>query len=260
MGLPRAAQLEDWLADLAKRAGDRANRILARKGAGRTVETGAYGSPTVYADKLAEKVIIDELPNAPIPLHLFSEEIGHVRTPGAEWTLVADPIDGTRNAVRRVPFYCVSLAVGRRSLRDIELGVVRSSVTPDLWVARKGKGAWRNGRRIHVRKFDPREVIIAAALDYERQIPIKWHPYVHFRDMGSAALEMCLVADGGIDLFLSTKQYLRIVDIAGASLCVTEAGGHLLDLRKKPLNALYDLKERISMYAVGDRRTLQVIR
>jgi len=260
MRLPRAGQLEDWLVDVAKKAGDRANRILAKAGAGRTVARGAYGSPTVYADRLAEQVIIDELPNAPIPLHLFSEEIGHVKTPGAQWTLVADPIDGTRNAVRRIPFYCVSLAVGRRSFRDLELGVVRSSVSRDVWIARRRGGAYRNGRRVRVRKFDAREVIVAAALDYERRIRIQWHPTVHFRDMGSAALELCHVADGGIDLFLSTKQFLRIVDIAAGALCVKEAGGHVLNLQKKPLNAAYDLKERIAMFAVGDRRTLKVIR
>lgn len=259
MPIPRAAALEDWLIDLSVRINDVARKELAKPGAGDRVREGAFGAATVRADAAAEQVIIDAYTDAPVPLNLFSEEIGHVRTPGAEWTLIADPIDGTRNAVRRIPFHCTALAVGRESLSDVELGVVRDATTDDLFQARKGKGAFLNGDRLKVRPLDPKNIIIAAALDYEKELNIKWRPHVHFRDLGSSALELCYVATGGLDLFLSTKAYLRVVDVAASVLILREAGGHVLDLQKKPLNASYDLKERVSMVALGDPAAWKVL-
>lgn len=259
MALARASRLEDWLVDLSERTRKVAERALRAPDAGRVVARGAYGLPTVRADARAERVILEAYRDAPIPLNLFSEEAGHRRTPGAEYTLIADPIDGTRNAVRRIPFYCVCLAIGRRTLSGVDLAVVREGARNTVYSARRGKGAHHEGRRIRVRRLDARNVIVAAALDYERRVRIRWRPYVHFRDMGSSALEMCLIASGGIDLFLSTKSYLRVVDVAASTLILREAGGLVLDLKRKPLNAGYDLKERVSLYAMGDRRALKVL-
>lgn len=252
MPIPRASALEDWLIDLSARVNKVARKELAKPGAGEKVRVGAFGAATVRADAAAEQVIIDGYRDAPIPLHLFSEEIGHVKTPGAEWTLIADPIDGTRNAVRRLPFHCTALAIGKQSLSDVEIGVVRDATTDDLFHARKGKGAYLGAERLQVRPLDPKNIIVAAALDYEKELNIQWRPHLHFRDLGSSALELCYVATGGLDLFLSTKAYLRVVDIAPSVLILREAGGHVQDLQKKPLNASYDLKERVSMVAMGD--------
>jgi fructose-1,6-bisphosphatase/inositol monophosphatase family enzyme len=260
MALARASALEDWLIDLAELVASAAHKALLRADAGKVVRTGAYGVPTVLADAKAEQVVVDALRDAPIPLNLFSEEVGHIATPGAEFTLVADPIDGTRNAVRRIPFWCVSLAIGRTDLAGMELGVVRDATTGDVYAARKGKGARLNGRRVRVRAFDPKQVIVASALDYEKEIDIPWRPHTHFRDMGSSALEMCLVATGAIDLFLSTKNYLRVVDIAASQLMVREAGGEVYDLDRRPLNAGYGLQERVSLYAMGDPKAWSVVR
>lgn len=259
MPIPRAAALEDWLIDLSKKVAKTTRRALRRPDAGQTVRIGAYGSETVTADAIAEQVVIDGFRDAPIPLHLFSEEIGHVPTPGAEWTLIADPIDGTRNAIRHIPFHCVALAIGRKDLRGVELGVVRDANTDDVYAARKGHGARLNGEPTRVRHFDPGNIVVAAALDYERKLSIKWRPHVHVRDMGSSALELVLVGTGGIDLFVATKNYLRIVDIAASVLFLREAGGHVYDLRRRQLNAGYDLKERISFYAMADPKAWSVL-
>jgi fructose-1,6-bisphosphatase/inositol monophosphatase family enzyme len=259
MPIPKAAALEDWLIDLSDRVAKTTRRALKRVDAGRVVRVGAYGSDTVMADAIAEQVVIDAIADAPIPLNLFSEEIGHVPTKGATWTLIADPIDGTRNAIRHIPFHCVALAIGQRDLNGVELGVVRDVNTDDVYAARKKHGARLNGRPTRVRDFDKGNIVVAAALDYERELSIKWRPHVHFRDMGSSALELVLVGTGGIDLFLATKKYLRIVDIAASVLFLREAGGYVFDLRRKPLNAGYDLKERIAFYAMGDRKAWSVL-
>ena len=259
MSLPKTERLRDWLLDLSDRVNHVTRIALSKPGAGRVVQQGAYGVPTVSADQEAEKAVIDALPDAPIPLNLFSEEVGWVKTKGAEWTLIADPIDGTRNAVRGIPFFCTCLAIAKTGLSDLQIGLVRDGTTRQVYMATKGKGAYLDGERLKVRALDESQIIVAAALDYERQLSIKWKPQIHFRDMGSSALELCLVATGGIDLFLSTKPYLRVVDVASATLILREAGGEVLDLKRKPLTAGLDLKERISMIGLGDRRVLEVL-
>lgn len=260
MALPRANRLLDWLVELSRATNQVTLRALRKPGAGRVVGPGAYGVPTVRADQEAERTIVDALRDAPIPLNLFSEEIGWIRNPEAEWTLIADPIDGTRNAIRGIRFHCVALSIAKTGLSDLQIGVVRDANTDETYTARRGAGAWLNGRRIRVRPFDPDEIIVAAALDYEKNLRIHWHPHVHFRDMGSSALELCLVARGSMDLFVSTKPYLRIVDVAASTLILREAGGEALDARRKPLNAGLSVTERIAMLALGDRRVLRVLR
>lgn len=260
MVLPNSERVRDWLLDLSDRVNNVTRAALSKPGAGRVVQQGAYGVPTVSADQEAEKAIIDALPDAPLPLNLFSEEAGWVKTKGAKWTLIADPIDGTRNAVRGIPFFCTCLAIAKTGLSDLEIGLVRDATTNQAYLATKGHGAYLDGEQLKIRPFDDTQIIVAAALDYERELAIKWKPQIHFRDMGSSALELCLVASGGLDLFLSTKPYLRVVDVASATLILREAGGEVLNLKRKPLTAGLDLKERISMIGLGDRRVLKVLK
>lgn len=258
MTLPQRSKLRDFLLDLAEETRQAARRALQEKAPSRIVRTGASGSPTSALDAAAEQVLIDRLPEAPVPLNLLSEEVGFIDH-GAHHTLVADPVDGTRNALRGIPFYCVSLAVGTRDLRSVELGLVHSIPHEELYLAEKGRGAMLNGDPIRVRKMNAHEVVFGAALDYERGLKLPGQAHLHFRDLGSAALEMCLVAQGGLDGFLSTKPYLRVIDIAAASLIVEEAGGRVLNLKKKPLNAPFDVQNRIAMVALGDAAAWSVL-
>ncbi|MBR7006774.1 MAG: sugar kinase, partial [Candidatus Methanomethylophilaceae archaeon] len=120
---------------------------------GAKVCMGADGTPTSQIDKVAENAAMMYIQRNSIPVNILSEEIGFVDN-GAEETLVMDPIDGTSNAIAAVPYYTVSLAVGRSSLSDLYLGYLRNLATGDVICAEKGKGAYKNGRRISVRKAD----------------------------------------------------------------------------------------------------------
>ena len=79
---------------------------------------GADGTPTSQIDKVAENAAMMYIQRNAVPVNVLSEEIGFVDN-GAEETLVMDPIDGTSNAIAAVPYYTVSLAVGRSSLSDL---------------------------------------------------------------------------------------------------------------------------------------------
>lgn len=257
MALPQRARA--WLEDVADTAVRTAKRALAGRNPSRTVMTGASGSPTSALDRTVEKAITKKLDDAPFPVNLASEEIGIVQR-RADWWLIADPVDGTRNALHGIPFYCVSLALGQRDLNGIEFGIVRSIPYGTTYWAERGKGATRDGKPIHTRRMDPDEVLLAAALDYEDNLRLPGGRSVHMRDLGSAALEMCLVAQGSLDGFFSTQELIRVVDIAASTLILREAGGHVFGLDKKPLNVPFDVRRKFPLIAVGDARVWPVIR
>ena len=84
---------------------------------GTSVGIGADGTPTKYIDKIAEDVAINFIKKSKIKVNILSEEAGFIDL-GGEYTFVLDPIDGTRNAYRGIPFYSVSLAVGKSKISD----------------------------------------------------------------------------------------------------------------------------------------------
>lgn len=260
MAVPRQAKLRRWLHDVAAETSEVVLRHAGSSRARRQLRIGADGTPTSYLDELAEKVIVRRLKDAPIPLNLLSEEIGTIDAE-SPWWLIADPVDGTRNAGRGLPFYAVSLAIGQKDFRGIEMGIVQNVPSGEVYYGEKGGGATLDRRRIKPRRMDKGEILLGAALDYEREVlRLPGRGHLHFRDLGSAALEVCLVAQGALDGFLCSTPYLRIYDVAAGAIILEEAGGHMLDLHKKPLNAPYDVKNRIALVAVGDMRVWEAVR
>lgn len=257
--MPKRSRVRDWLHELSASACQAAQRALKSKTAARTVKIGASGSSSAEFDVATETHIISRVRDAPIPLDVVSEELGEVRR-GADWSVIIDPVDGSRNAARNIPFYCVSLALARRDLSGVEMGIVQSIPTREVYFAEKGRGATLEGRPIRPRAMDHREIVVGAAVDYEKGIRFPKRPHVHFRDLGSAALEMCLVADGRLDGFVCPNPLIRIIDVAASTLIVLEAGGRVWDLHRKPLNAPLVVRNRFSMVAVGDPKAWRVLR
>lgn len=218
---------------------------------------GADGLPARRIDRVAERAILDELEDSSIELDLCSEECG-VESFGAPRTLVADPIDGTRNARRGIPFYCVSLAITSGGLPDVETALVRNIPTGDDYSARRGHGAFCNGDPIEVADFDPEEAIrspiLVSPVDTVAAGPLEQAP--HVRGLGAAALEMCMVAQGSLDAYLHLTEGLRVVDVAAGALIVEEAGGHVVQPDGSPPQMELDPRDRTSLVAVGDERVL----
>ena len=136
------------IADAAQEA------VRSTEGAFENVEVGmgADGTPTSRIDKIAEDAIFKVLDAKGNPLNVLSEEHAF-KDFGKPDTLVVDPIDGTANAMSGIPFYSVSLAVGQRDLDGVRYALVRNLATGDTYYAAKGKGAFRNGEAIKVRRF-----------------------------------------------------------------------------------------------------------
>jgi myo-inositol-1(or 4)-monophosphatase len=174
---------------------------------------------------------------------VVGEEQGGQRAPGQdEATWYVDPIDGTTNFVHGHPFYAVSigLLLGTTPV----LGVV---VAPSLrveWAGIAGGVATRNGERCQVSAVAQfSDALLATGFPYDRAtsaennfdafVAIKKRAQA-VRRCGSAAIDMCLVADGTYDGYWEQK--LKVWDVAAGAAIVLAAGGKLSSYDGGPVN------------------------
>src|SRR6185312_15462145 len=113
---------------------------------------GSGGDDTTVMDDRAEQAAVAQLEALHargIDFRLVSEELGE-RTfgPGeSPWVVIVDPIDGSLNAKRRLPFYCLSIAFADGpTIADVRFGYVRDFGSGEEWVAEAGGGATVDGR------------------------------------------------------------------------------------------------------------------
>lgn len=233
----------DWLGFCRRAAGAARDAVHAyATTAERAVETGrGEGGDTAYViDRAAEDAIFREIEELGVPLTAVSEERGEVDVAGGgPVRVVIDPVDGSLNAKRGLPFACVSIAVasGPR-MADVDLGWV-AELDPRLsaddeprpgrdWWAVKGEGAFRDGEPLPPLSAGPLEVL---GLETARPELVAAHAAAieasqarRIRALGSVAMTLCLVAAAQLDAMLSLRP-IRSVDAAAAQLLVTEAGG-----------------------------------
>ncbi len=219
---------------------------------GDTVGMGADGTPTKWIDELAEKVLIAEVERAGLDANILSEEAGLVERDGKA-LLVADPVDGTHNAIRGIPFYCVSLALARDRLHDVYEGVVVNACSGDVYHALKGQGATLNGKPIKTREWKQDRDTVSVYLGPEApeaafeltKLPRR------VRNLGAAALEISLVGAGALDGYVQWGNALRCTDIAAAALILREAGGELHDYAGAVLDMPLNSSSRRDVTATG---------
>ena len=204
------------------------------------VGSGAGGDQTVYLDQLAEGIVVRHLEQAyrrGFRFGLISEELGE-RDFGGPALILVDPLDGSYNAKSGLPYYAVVLAAtDGDKLRDIELGYVQNLVNGDEFYAHRGAGAFRNGKPLEPAPvpFDGASIPLVQ-LDAptgveprERALPIL-RQAEKIRQLGSAALNLCHTAAGGISLQV-TPAPVRAFDLAGPLRILQEAGGVATDFR-----------------------------
>jgi myo-inositol-1(or 4)-monophosphatase len=230
MALPEA----DWLA-LCRRAAHAAREAVAglTSTAERSVQhgRGEGGDTTLAVDKAAEDAVFAELEAFGVPLVAVSEERGELAVGGGSATarVVVDPVDGSVNAKRELPFACVSIAVASGDrMEDVEVGFVAELVPARDWWAVRGGGAFCDGEPLTRLEPGPLEMLgletarperVAAAAEALASVEAR-----RLRALGSVAASMCLVAGGRLDAMITLRE-IRSVDVAAAQLIVREAGG-----------------------------------
>lgn len=214
---------------------------------GKTIGIGAAGSPTSYIDKIAEDAALRILEKSETRVNLLSEEKGFVDFGGSS-VFVLDPVDGTRNACRGIPFYAVSLAIGTSRISDIEYGIVKNIPTGDVFTAEKHHGAFLNTSPIRVCEMPSADLLSSISLgkNYTPRAGTL-SKKGNIRSLGAASLEMCLVAISALDYYFVGKEILRVVDIAASTLIVREAGGFVKTTKGDNLDMELNLTGRTSV-------------
>jgi myo-inositol-1(or 4)-monophosphatase len=229
---------------------------IAREAGARLREFFAQGVETEYkgdvdlvtvADRSAEKLILERLAEA-FPEHgVYGEEGTRERMEG-EFRWYVDPLDGTTNFAHGFPQFCVSLGLEQRPAGTapdqdgtIVAGVIYDPMRDELYTAERGRGAWLNGKSIHVSRVeDLAESLVSTGFPSRKRHD---SPNVHFyqeftlrshgvRRAGSAALDLAYVACGRLEAFWEFN--LNPWDTAAGILLVEEAGGVLTDFAGEP--------------------------
>ena len=199
--------MTDWLA-VGRALVDDARCVLAdlptRVEREPVVGTGTGGDETTAIDDAVERGAIARLDALLDDYTLVSEEIGEVTKGSGAPRLVLDPIDGSLNAKRGVPHFCLSLAVAEGdTMKDVTYGYLYDFGSGEEWTARRGEGAWVNGERLgDVRPKDELE-LLAFEATLTSSIAEKAGAVVgvahRLRVMGSLALALCNLAAGRLD-------------------------------------------------------------
>lgn len=230
---------------------------------------GAGGDPIKQIDLAAESAIINTLKKHEISFTLISEESGiekYGQTPNDNF-VTTDPIDGTTNLVRGIPFYATSIAVSTKpTINTIHTALVTDLVQGTTYTAQKGKGAYRNNQKMAPSKTESlEEAVIGIDLNtYKIQkIAPKLTNLIqrtkHIRHLGANALELCYVADGTTDAFLDIRGKLRTTDMAAAWLIIKEAGAKITTPKGKSLNVKLSPKQKVAFIATANQKIHRII-
>ncbi len=247
--------MSPWL-DLCRAAVADVKTVLAemptREERERPVGLGEGGDITAALDEAAERVVLAHFDRPDI--RIVSEEIG-IRGDGPI-TVVVDPIDGSQNAERAIPYFalCVAVAEGGQTMDDVVFGFVHDFGSDEEWTAVKGGGAFLDGKPLtgtpkdHIEFLSIEATRAALVLDrLEKLAPLT----DRVRVMGAQAITFCHLAAGRTDAVVCLKPS-RPVDFAAAQLLIRERGFavHAIDGPPVPEIPL-DLQARSRICAAG---------
>lgn len=246
--------------DIGKGIIDSVKTINIREDRSRVTGMGADGTDTHFIDKIAEDILMESVKAQDLPYNVVSEEAGVIDR-GYDENLIVDPVDGTYNAINGIPFYSISIAIGKQDTDSVTHGFIMNLGNRNVYYAEKGKGSYLNERHIHVCSRRTRvyglnltgevDPISRKLIENARRIRI----------LGCASLEMCMVAAGATDLLAYTGRFskLRSVDVAAGTLIVREAGGLVLTETGDNFNTLNNVRDRFNIIAASGRDVLDGI-
>ena len=219
--------------NFALRAANRAGEFLRESCHTRNKVSSVTGRDIkIEEDILSERIIVDELKKS--RYSILSEEAGDIsgrENSSLKW--IVDPLDGTYNYLRRIPFCAVSIALWKGE--EPIFGVVDGFLLKETFVGIVGLGAWCNDCPIHCGTNDVlTDGVIAtgfpAGFDFSHDavgnVIRGAIAYKKIRMMGSAAMSLAYTAAGRIDVY--REENIMLWDVAGGLAVLKAAGGTYL--------------------------------
>jgi myo-inositol-1(or 4)-monophosphatase len=261
---PRGSDLKILCDNIAKHVALAILDLVGTTESGQMVKMGADGTPTKKIDRVAEDAVLAQLRASGLGFKVLSEEIGEVTIgENPDYFLHLDPLDGTFNAIKGIPFYAVSIFLSKD---DCHFGYVCDLASGCKYYAEAGRGAYQEpGERLSVSRngvlkdfsisaytLRPHTARIVGLGDQVRRI----------RTLGSTSLEMVMVASGKLDAFVDLRGMLRVVDVAAGKLIIEEAGGLITDADGKELHLdgnMWQKRDLIGSNGVLHKDLLQLI-
>ncbi len=217
-------------------------------------------------DKEAERKIIEFIKKEYPTHNIIAEESG-VDNNNSEFTWVIDPLDGTMNFAHGLPIFSVSIGVMKNS--EIIAGVIYDVMNDTVYSTEKGSGAFQNDKSIAVSEnSDLEKSLLVTGFPYN----IKENPdfaierFNRFlmnsrgvRRLGSAAIDLCYVANGTFDGFWEVA--INAWDICAGHLLIEEAGGNLTNFVGEKID--YNIHSGIQMLATNgkiDKKMIDILK
>lgn len=217
---------------VAIQAAQEAGKILNRYfNSGLKVERKPDNTPVTRADREAEKKIVSTI-RKHFPDHNFLCEEFQYKETDSPFRWIIDPLDGTKNFVRKVPIFATFIALEKGS--KIVLGVINMPQLSTFAYAAKGRGTFINGKKVRVSRIKNIEesFFVFGDIDklynkgYGKEFSELIGKSARHRGFGQQ-LGYALVAQGSADFLVDTN--LKPWDIAAGKIIVEEAGGRLTD-------------------------------
>jgi myo-inositol-1(or 4)-monophosphatase len=241
--------------------------LLGTKEGALKSEKGAGGDITMFVDTVAERAVVASLERLNVDILLISEEIGETYIGNKEKAmknqnvLIVDPVDGSNNAVRGIPYCSVSIAYAiGKNMGDIILAVVLDLTSKDIYWAIKGKGAYFNDEKIHVsdleisdKCFFELDLPMGNLFEQMNKLKTILKRFYRVRVLGSSALTLCLLAKGSIEAFLNLKGSNRLVDVAAGFLILKEAGGTYFSVQGTEIDEALNIELRFPFIATNSK-------
>ena len=224
------------LLEVAREAAAAGAAVLAGRSAGglNAVNKSAAGDWVTDFDTAAERAVREVLARLRPHDVVTGEELDAATPPnpsGIRWSI--DPLDGTTNFIRDIVYYATSVAAVNDDGEWLA-GVVHAPALVRVYSAARGHGAWLSAHG-SVRRLtgpDPERVgkLLGTGFSYNAEVrgeqyaalPALAGQFADIRRLGSAALDLCMVADGTLDAY--TERGLNEYDYAAGALIAEEAG------------------------------------
>ena len=199
---------------------------------------GGFGDYSRQFDILTEKAIIKSIKNRLNRAYIVSEEVGEVPCEDPEFYVLIDPVDGSTNASRGLPFYASSIAVAKSPKMDdvIAAGVINHQ-TGKIYLGDEESGVTVNGSPPSMSKqVSLKDALVFADLSSLKKEeedgfnPRDWCTAIitkarHARFFAAASLEIAYILEGKADAFVCVSRDLKVMDFCASAVLVKWAGG-----------------------------------
>jgi myo-inositol-1(or 4)-monophosphatase len=284
----------DILIESSKNVYSEIKDLLGTSEGASKISLGAGGDISRKIDIVAETAVLNTIKSSNISPVIIGEECGIVNlnksssssSPSSSKSsnnndngfVIMDAVDGTTNAIRGIPFSCCSLAFANEfKLSSVTDAVVLDLFTGDIYSASKQKGSFFNNKKISVR--NEKDFSSITSLEDLKSIDVLIGtnvsgvpPHIlgeiskvisfssHIRHFGANALELCYFARGFMDAYIDIRGKIRSTDMAAAYLIAKEAGGKLYSTNGQELDSELGLKNKLSFYAVSNKKLFDLIK